>query len=848
MRASITRTIPSVLAIMTLLTAHAPCVKAWIQVRRVSDLSELNTEGRRLEVGSESQGRLTEADALLNDDTYAQAWALEGTRGGSVTVNLLSDDFDALLLLMGPGIKDAITDDDGAGGCNSRITVEFPADGTYRVIVNTISERATGSFTLRTDERPGPVSDEACLGEDFGRPDVAELSQIPLAAEQLLVGAEVHGELSTEAYGLTNGNRAQAWPIAGTRGVEVTVDLISNEFDTFLYIIGPGIEDALRDDDGGGACNARITFDFPETGTYRVIASSFGEWDTGSFTLRVSERPGPMSDGPCPGDEPDILIEDAESLSELPFDGRQLQVGSEVQSELSTEDYLRSDGTYAQAWGLSGAVGATVTVYLISDDFDAHLILIGPGIDWALSDDDSGGGLNSCIRFEFPETGTYRVIVNTLGEAETGSFTLRASEQAEECLGGEFDVEALSELPTDGRQVELGTEVEGQLTTDDYLRNDETYAQAWDLTGTAGTEATIDLISDEFDSYLLLVGPGIETPLTDDDGGGSCNSRITLEFPEAGTYRVIVNTIGQVSTGQFTLRVSDKPGPTAPGVCQMMDLLDAETIGILENLRPEGRTLETGVLHRGELTADDATAAGSHVQAWGLTGREGQSVTVDLISTDFDAFLLLLGPGLEQPMADDDGGGACNARITITYPVTGDYTVVVTTVDEGAAGNFALRVTDTPSPMVPGPCQPPFEEPDLSDKEDSILLSMLPNDGRTIAVGREVEGTLSSSDAVHNDGSHVQAWLLEARTGQEVTIDLISEEFDAYLFVLGPDLDELLSDDDNGGRCNSRITLTFPADGNYSVVVNSLAPEETGRFILRVSERPAPAMAGECGL
>jgi hypothetical protein len=67
---------------------------------------------------------------------------------------------------------------------------------------------------------------------------------------------------------------------------------------------------------------------------------------------------------------------------------------------------------------------------------------------------------------------------------------------------------------------------------------------------------TIDLMSDELDSYLYLVGPGLDEPLSDDDGGGELNSRITHTFTESGTYRVIVSALSSDATGAFTLEVT----------------------------------------------------------------------------------------------------------------------------------------------------------------------------------------------------------------------------------------------------------------------------------------------------
>ena len=61
-------------------------------------------------------------------------------------------------------------------------------------------------------------------------------------------------------------------------------------------------------------------------------------------------------------------------------------------------------------------------------------------------------------------------------------------------------------------------------------------------------------MSDDFDSYLFVVGPGLPEPLSDDDGGEGLNSRLVISFPADGVYRVVASSLGG-ATGMFTLTV-----------------------------------------------------------------------------------------------------------------------------------------------------------------------------------------------------------------------------------------------------------------------------------------------------
>jgi hypothetical protein len=65
----------------------------------------------------------------------------------------------------------------------------------------------------------------------------------------------------------------------------------------------------------------------------------------------------------------------------------------------------------------------------------------------------------------------------------------------------------------------------------------------------------IRLESDAFDGFLYLLGPGLDGVLTDDDGGGDLHAEITLTFPAAGTYRIVVSSVDSSASGEFRLSV-----------------------------------------------------------------------------------------------------------------------------------------------------------------------------------------------------------------------------------------------------------------------------------------------------
>ena len=554
----------------------------------------------------------------------------------------------------------------------------------------------------------------------------------------------------------------------------------------------------------------------------------------------------------------------ATGLGQFSTNGRRLEVGMESVGELSELDEQLFDESFAQAWALDLPRGETVTVDLLSDQFDAFLIIVGPGIAEPLTDDDGAGACDARIAFKASEGGSYTVLANSARPGEVGTFRLRVTKEpgpmtAGECEsvapeGSELDLLTwLLSRPIEGRVLGVGGEARGELSASDSESWDGSYAQAWALELEAGEQATVDLRSDDFDSYLFVVGPGLSEPLSDDDGAGGCDSRVTFVAPLAGTYRVIVNTLSSGATGSFMLRATREPGPVTPGECgggEDMGLL-AELGAMVAELPLVG-SVTVGEEVTGALTTDDALSwDGTYVQAWSLKLEAGNTVTVDVLSNDFDAFLVVVAPRLAEVFTDDDGAGACDARVTLTAAVAGQYRVAVNTVEEGATGSFRIRVTERPGPMTPGECGTLEGLEDLMDEFGAVegqrpdWLASLVAVG-SVAVGREVSGSLTASDSVDWDGTYVQAWDLELRAGEAATVDLRSTDFDAYLMITGPGLDELLGDDDSAGRCDSRITFIAPDRGVYKVLVNTLNEGDMGKYHLSVTERPGPVAGGSC--
>jgi uncharacterized protein YkwD len=92
--------------------------------------------------------------------------------------------------------------------------------------------------------------------------------------------------------------------------------------------------------------------------------------------------------------------------------------------------------------------------------------------------------------------------------------------------------------------------------TDATLPADGSVYDIYSFTGQAGQTVVIDLESAEFDTYLFLFNPrDAQIADNDDVSDRSSNSRIVVDLPCDGTYRVMVNSYNADSRGRYTLSI-----------------------------------------------------------------------------------------------------------------------------------------------------------------------------------------------------------------------------------------------------------------------------------------------------
>lgn len=400
-------------------------------------------------------------------------------------------------------------------------------------------------------------------------------------------------------------------------------------------------------------------------------------------------------------------------------------------------------------------------------------------------------------------------------------------------LAGTEDLSAqdrsiFSLLDTEGRSVGPTTmaSADGALTPDDVLSAGGRRIQVWTLAADPGAALRIDLRSSDFDAYLYAVGPDLGEGLRDDDGGDGLNARLCVVVGDEGEYRLVASSLGG-ETGAFTLQVSEEPGVqsgTCPGVPSGGEITD------LTALPTDGRVLAVGDEVSGQLGPSDPVLFGSPAQAWLVEGVAGESFAVDLRSDAFDSYLMMHGPGLDPFLEDDDGAGRCDSRIVMTFPESGTYGIVVSSISSNVAGGYMLVTGDTPGGVDPDGCIAP-----TFDDVDSFTTNTELTEVGSLQIGVQASGAMTGSEGLFQ-GKYMQSWRLDGRAGDRLSIELRSADFDSYLYFFGPGFSQALFNDDGAGNLHSRLCVELSESGEYTVLSGPLSGAQTGgRFTLDVA-------------
>lgn len=322
----------------------------------------------------------------------------------------------------------------------------------------------------------------------------------------------------------------------------------------------------------------------------------------------------------------------------------------------------------------------------------------------------------------------------------------------------------------------------GTLGSGDRM-SDNSYYDEYVFSVSSSQTVTLDLTSDEFDTYLRLysLDGGLHQIETDDDGGDGLDSQIQRHL-SPGQYLVRATSFSSRGTGAY--RLSATGGYT--------NTTGAVAIGI-------------GQSTWAELSGSDRNAGGDYYDDYTVYVSAGTRIQVDMTAS-FDTYLSIgrgTGSGFSRMDSNDDGGEGLNARLQWTAPSSGTYTLRATSWRSGSTGSYNLAVSNLGSPR---------------------------------SVAWTTTGTLGSGDSRNSSGGYYDEWTRHGNAGERVVYELRSDDFDTYLEIgYGSHgaFSSFATDDDGADTpLDSRLEVILPRDGTYTIRARSFGNNSTGYYVI----------------
>jgi hypothetical protein len=130
----------------------------------------------------------------------------------------------------------------------------------------------------------------------------------------------------------------------------------------------------------------------------------------------------------------------------------------------------------------------------------------------------------------------------------------------------------------------------------------------------------------------------------------------------------------------------------------------------------------------------------------------------------------------------------------------------------------------------------------------SLVLLILPVRAQTLyqpipfTINSQISDTLTDKDIPTGEGGFARDYLVQLEKGDQVAVDLISDDFDAIILLLAADGSTIAENDDGpDGSTNALLFARITETGTYIVRVRAFGETGGGKFSLKVTSlRPTP--------
>lgn len=535
-------------------------------------------------------------------------------------------------------------------------------------------------------------------------------------------------------------------------GDSVVIEAETSAFDPMLEVTPPGGQPIRNDDFQGSRQRSRVTLFVRQAGALKVAVTSPITTATGRFRVTAT-RTGNVRTDPTTARMP--MVEPGQQIS------GSLAAGDQTLPDGRFTDYLIAMGpTSGSAELRLGAQTSVVPLALVIDPHGRPLQASTAGT------------------YVLNEPAAYRVQLMTPGRGQTATYTLAITTTANDATA--TTTRRHHTIPGDLRTTELeaGSETQGVLDDTASRLGSGERAVAYTFTAAAAGEYVIELESEVFDPYLIVLGPNGQT-WENDDAGGTQNAAVELTAPVAGSYRVVATSYRADMTGKFVLKVQDARRTHA----------NAAVAAAIPATAARGDAPIRGALERG----DNTLSSGEFVDRYTRTFTRGAPVSIRATSTTFDTYLIVRSPSGHQSDNDDFASGDTNAGIDIPSAEEGEYTVLVTSYRPGEAGDYTLTMSSSgvsvPSPTNAGGASTPGVAAPVVDPSGGRVFGVFagitdyPGDGNDLSE--------CANDAIKLSESLERAGLLAAErrvllTNEQATVGNVRGAMERMAREAGP--------------------------------------------------------------
>ncbi len=203
---------------------------------------------------------------------------------------------------------------------------------------------------------------------------------------------------------------------------------------------------------------------------------------------------------------------------------------------------------------------------------------------------------------------------------------------------------------------------------------------------------------------------------------------------------------------------------------------------------------------------DEQLSSGEYFDRVTFSGAAGDVVAIELTSSEFDPYLIIIDSN-EQVVAqeDDSPGMGLGVRLTFTLPSTGQFTLIVTSALPGETGGYHLSMS-TPGQIGKAPSSTPTapSQPAITSQVRSVSGTVIDS------LGRPISGAIVDINPALTTG-HVRT--TTDANGRYVAEGLIDVPYHAYAWAYV---------EYNGRQICLRLGMESPTDYNSFVPIHGI--------------------------